>query len=235
MSDEPDDSVILERIAKCLELSKCAEKGEAAAALAAAQRLMEKYNISAERIKIADIKESRIESKVIKNPSLWEAMLTSVISNAFHCTSIFFTHGYTRGEWGFIGRKDASEVAAYAFSVLYRSLLRARRKHVSTLTRCSMRTKVKRGDVFCMAWVEAIRKKVGKFSGNDADRKLLDTFMEDKYSPGDLSPSNRLSGGIGQNDRRSYFEGLQAGNTVELYHGVPGYGSTDKQIESIRR
>lgn len=53
---------IIERVRKCLELSKCADEGEAAA-----RRLMDRHGITEQALEIASIGESRAKSGALQH------------------------------------------------------------------------------------------------------------------------------------------------------------------------
>lgn len=59
-----DMQTIIDKISKCLALSKSANEHEAAIALRQAQALMQKYKISEKQILISDIKERIIQTKL---------------------------------------------------------------------------------------------------------------------------------------------------------------------------
>lgn len=122
------DNAILDRIAKCLALHKGASGGEAAAALAAAQRLMKLHGISENAVRYADVKETFASSSVKVTPSQWESFLAAVVADAFCCKSMFQPTRISSANWIFIGGKVESQIAAYTFSTLLFRLKSARRK-----------------------------------------------------------------------------------------------------------
>lgn len=230
-NDSPQDSTVLDRIAKCLALHKNADGGEAAAALAAAQRLMEVHGISEEAVKYADVKEARAQATVKVKPAIWESFLTEVVADAFRCKSLFLSTGFFKAEWTFIGGKTESQIAAYVFSTLLTRLKRARRAHLASMRRIQRRI-TERGDIFCVAWVATVRNKVGEFAGTKEDEERLDAYIEQKYSPATLESKNRLQGDLRPEDAKSYFAGVVAGQDVELHHGVTGEAPRDKLLAS---
>src|SRR3546814_17733487 len=64
---------VLNKIQKCLALSKSAEPHEAAAAMRQAQKLMDKYNIDNSTVELAEIGELRLVSRVsVSSVKPWE-------------------------------------------------------------------------------------------------------------------------------------------------------------------
>lgn len=109
---------IIEKIAKCLALSKSSNENEAASALLRAQKLMAKYDIS-----VADVEDTmgmknkeEIISKKAKHK--WDAAfrrpLAHVIASNFRCKTYL-----TNGNIVFYGFKTDVEIATQAFEFAY--------------------------------------------------------------------------------------------------------------------
>lgn len=81
-----DMQTIIDKISKCLALSKSANEHEAAVALKQAQTLMQKYKISEKQILISDIKERIIQTKTQRTKDI-ERRLKVMIANVFECGS----------------------------------------------------------------------------------------------------------------------------------------------------
>lgn len=79
---------VLDKIKKCLALSKSSNEHEAGQAMKHAQVLMKKYNIN-----IASVEVNMTSVKVNKNPARWILYLASIVSNA---TGTKVIHSHTQ-------------------------------------------------------------------------------------------------------------------------------------------
>ena len=216
-----DMEKIIERIRKCLELSKCADEGEAAAAILAARRLMEKYGITEQAVEVAGIGEVRTKSTAKKKPALWESNLAEVVAVAFDCRCLFVSYLWGSSDRAFVGTKAAAEIAAYSFAVLLRRAKAARSEHLRKLRRYSRAARIRRADVFCYAWVQAVEKKVGAFAAASNVQTAIDAWIERKYHHvAELESNDRIGKEISASDVQSYYAGMEAGADVTLRHGV---------------
>ncbi len=230
-----DMEKIIERIRKCLELSKCAGESEAAAAMLAARRLMDKYGITEQAVEIAAIGESRAQGNVKRKPALWESFLAEVVGKAFGCRSFFAPNEFAfslfqrKGDRVFIGEKASAEIASYAFAVLLRRVKAARKEFVRKLIVCGGRPesrrelKIRRGDLFCYAWVEAVEEKVAAFATLPEGNAAIDAFIKQRYEVSEAKePKNRMAGELNFGDVQALHAGAAAGKDVTLQHGVKG-------------
>jgi hypothetical protein len=169
---QKDNEKIINKIKKCLALSRSANEHEAEAALRQARKLMDAYGVTDLDIEAAEAQEQRSRAGAKKKPANWEAALANRIAAAFGCRLIF-SGGWARpGEWVFVGCGSAPEIAQYAFDVLLRQVKRAREEHIKTkLKRCKAATKTRRADLFCEGWVLSVAGHISAFAGNDAQSK----------------------------------------------------------------
>ncbi len=75
-----EKSRIIDKIKKCLALSRSANEHEAAAALRQAQKLMQQYRIEMSDVDMSDIAESGIAATVARKPARWENNLMGACS-----------------------------------------------------------------------------------------------------------------------------------------------------------
>lgn len=212
-----DLSKVLEKIKKCLALSKSSNEHEAAAALRQAQALMRQHRIEMSDVEMSDIAESTIAASVKRAPPIWENNLMFDIANAFGCDVIFGTHIIGRADWVFIGGASEVEVAKYAADVLTRQVRSARRKYIDErLSRCKTKTKIARADAFCLGWVHAACALLEKYERHPA----IEKYMAQKHSGlTDLTARDRskMAGARGNDDA---YCGYQAGKSAQLHDGV---------------
>lgn len=150
----------LDKIQKCLNLSKSTNPHEAARALSQAYALMKKHNIS-ESVAINDdcLDMGNILNigNVIKLPIHIRALI-DVIEKTFSVKTIQKRQSYT-SEFGtniyksnivFYGNKNDLVIAEYAFSVLVKILKKERKNFYDTLQ--FVKNKKKKADQFCIGW-----------------------------------------------------------------------------------
>lgn len=219
----------LEKIKKCLALSRSSNVHEAAAAMRQAQKLMAQHQLTEETVSFADVLESKVPTSAAELRP-WESSLAGLVAHVFGCEH-FCTQRWVRSggsvlrgkvNFVFIGVGAAAEVASYTYSVLQRQCLRDRLAHVKAQSkRCKPATKTARGDEFAAGWVRGVQQIVGEFAGRDEDQKLVSQYMNTKYanlSVRDLD--DRTKGrNISHNDR---MEGIRAGQQAKLHRGVAG-------------
>lgn len=90
-----DMQTIIDKISKCLALSKSANEHEAAIALRQAQALMQKYKISEKQILISDIKERIIQTKTQRTKDIERRLKVMCIflhKHTTHSYSYYTSH-----------------------------------------------------------------------------------------------------------------------------------------------
>ena len=230
MSMSREEAIL--KIKKCLALSKSGNEHEAAIALRQAQALMLEFQIDPD---LLDIVEANCSSNVKKTPQTWEAMLVSTIAKSMQCRLIFSSgnpfYG-TKAQWTFIGVDPAPEIASYAFDVLYRQVNRARKSFIETsLKRVTVKkNKVRRADLFCEGWVEAVRHLIIginiEVAANTTAR--ITKYMDQTHgSLNSFTPKDRNKGKtINHSDYRA---GQQSGKSAQLNQAMNG----GKQYERL--
>ncbi|MDR2663662.1 MAG: DUF2786 domain-containing protein [Treponema sp.] len=209
-----DIEKIKAKIKKLLMLSSSPNPHEAASALAAAQKLMAEYNVGA--VNRLDITEERAGAIYRENTPRYETLLTSRIAEAFGCRKLYVVGASCT--WRFIGISHRAQIAAYITQILLRRLRTARAEYVKTLNRVRKRyRKTQRADVFCLAWVSEVTRKLPAFAGCDPEeRDSIIDFYQRKYPNTTTMKPGRKESGTG----RDFQKGLLAGNGVQLQHGV---------------
>ena len=214
---------ILEKILKCLALSKSSNEHEAATALYQARKLMEQHNISDTQLLAADVSESCTDAGARRKPADWESHLSVVVSNAFDCISMFSPRLFKKSQWTFIGVGKKPEIAKYAFEVLYRQLKKARSEFIKVhCKRIKTSSKTRRADLFCDAWVYAAYEKVRFIAGNKSDENSITAYLEEKYpNRADLKTQNRnKNNSFRQKDFDAINLGSSAGEKARLDRSI---------------
>jgi len=209
---------LLKKIKKALALAKSANEHEAAAALATARRLMDEYGVDQAELAMVDVGETRAAGSRNETPARWEATLIMAVERALPVKPILRP---TNG-WVFVGLEPAPEIAAYAFTVLFRQLKAARAGYISTqLKRCTVARKRKRADLFCEGWASVVYRKIAALNPEQPLDDLVRQYLERRYSSlVELKPRQPgLDGLIAEHDRQ---RGRDSGRQAELNHGVAG-------------
>lgn len=217
----------LDKIKKCLRLSKSANEHEAAAALRQAQALMREHGLSATDVHLSDVAEHKTRARSSAT-NRWEAMLARTAAEAFGCEWFSIIHHQLLAgldmrrvrDVVFIGIGSSPEIAAYTYDVLQRQCVRARAAHVAKQPRsCKPITKTARGDHFALGWVCAVADLVDQFAGNDTDRLLIEQYLAASYPR--LTPSKPRDRAVGRNVRHDDFRsGVTAGQSAKLDRGL---------------
>lgn len=214
-----DRKKALDKIKKCLRLATSANAHEAGAAMRQAHALMKQHGIGQADVSMADVEEHTAVAGSKKTPAKWEALLANTAARAYACKSIFLAG---LGRWTFVG--ESAEIASYTMTVLLRQIRQARRDFIgSRLKRCQPATKVRRADVFCEAWVHAVREQVMTFA--DADLSAaVELYLSHHYperaslNPRDRNETTRRRAGV--RALTDAMHGILAASDVRLNHGM---------------
>jgi len=221
-------SQAIEKIKKCLRLSKSANEHEAAQALKQAQILMQQFGITDIDVQLSEIKESSL--KVPLSIPIWQHWLFAVCTRTFGVDgyiemAIYASTGKKKAQYRFYGIPPKPELAAYAYEILLRQLRAARQKYMKEeLSRVRLaKNKTYRADKFCEGWVMAASSQVKNFAISESEQQQLQAYREelnlnDKAKPRTVKPSQSVK----QNDDMDLLEGFMKGKDAQLNHGVNG-------------
>jgi hypothetical protein len=178
---------VLDKIRKCLALSKSSNEHEAAAALRQAQKLMELHNVSEVGL-VADIGENRFKSKTsISRPKFWESSLVKLVASAFGCKMYWQPHRTYEGpknyfgEYTLVGPKTQLELAVYTCEVMQRKLVAARTGYLKTLGKNLDRMQLtQHGDGFAKGWVETVASTIHAFATPEPVKAAINLWIADK-------------------------------------------------------
>ena len=216
-----DKEKVMDRIKKCLALSRSANEHEAAMALKQAQLLMGWYDISDDDIELSTIKTTD-GGRCPKNIARWQVRLVSLVATAF---GVVASRHASLGEkmkieykLRFNGPYPRNDLAEYAYQVLLRQLKKARAdymknhlSHVNTQYRKKLRA-----DDFCLGWVSSVAEKVTEFAKSEHEIKLFKKWEAEKKMS-ELKVKTNKS--VSQVDA---IRGQIAGADVEINQAVNG-------------
>ena len=186
---------IIDKICKCLRLAESANSNEAASALRQAVSLMKKYDISDEQVdayevSINQMNETAVNSSSSSKPSYWVLALSNLVADAFDCRVYISRSRQTKPEFIFIGVDNRPEIASYLYTILYRSLGRARANFMKELRLDessvrgaeSVKERRRRANVFAQAWLFRVSNKVKMFKNEEQSiAKPVDEYIKKKY------------------------------------------------------
>jgi Protein of unknown function (DUF2786) len=221
-----DKVTAIDKIKKCLALSRSAEAHEAAAALRQAQKLMAEYQVNDTDIALADISHVARPARTSAVPR-WESTLARLVADSFGCDLVILRNQVWIGsairikaDIAFIGMVCAPEIAGYAWDVLSRQCARDRTAHIAAQNkRIKATTKTARGDVFAIGWVVGIRDKLERFAQPEKSTLLIEQYTarnwpnSQKHTAADRSKNRHIT----NND---HYLGFIAGERAKLDQGI---------------
>lgn len=228
--DAPARKRLLEKVRKLLALAgNNPNEHEAAAALARAQQLMADHGLDDVDVAASAIGDTLASAKIAQRPPVWEHALAALIGDAFGVRPVrssawdraTFTSTY---HWRFFGLEARAEVAAYAYDVLRRQLMKARTAYIATRLRRVKKasTKTARADVFCQGFVEGVARLVRAMAMPATEAAAIDRYIAERFGkPERLEARNRV-GEMRAHHVDDYWSGHASGEDARLHHGVGG-------------
>lgn len=217
---------IIDKIKKCLALSKSSNEHEAQAALRQAQKLMQMHDVSEAEVHASEAEEHRTRAGAISKPSKWENYLAGTVSRAFGCEVILtYNVAGNHGEWAFVGCAPSVEIAKYAFDVMFRKVKRARADYIKgKLKRCGPANRTRRADLFCEGWVLAATRAIEAFKGTPEQLRAIECFKAAKYTNlTDVKATDRNAGrNLSVREEGDHWAGYNDGRDAELNRGIGG-------------
>lgn len=220
-----DNKRHLERIKKLLNLASSSNSNEAASALNKAQALMRKHNVDLDDVALSDIGSTNSTIQGVRPPG-WVLNLLHVIDASFGVKSLIgrevrYNSNKDFGSIEFIGRQPNDEIASYCFDVLYKQLLRDRKRFISRLHKnCKPITKRNRADWYCMGWVSEVESKADTLSASNKDQQAINKWIEHEY--GELSMYSAREAVEDKAATNAFRHGINDGSNVNLHAGVAG-------------
>jgi len=220
---------ILQKIKKCLRLAQSSNPNEAAAAMRQAQKLMEIHGVTSDEVQISDVDSYTAATGAGKTPPAYLAMLANMVASAFGAETIYkagpdFLSYRWVGRFEFYGVNGAGEISGYAFEVLARQLKKHRADYLATLNkRLKRTTKVRRGDLYAEAWINAASRQVTPHSRSEADDAALEIYKQSRFKSGltTMKPRDNTKG-MRHHDEGALAAGYRDGKKVKFHQGVNG-------------
>lgn len=175
----------LNKIQKCLELSKSSNPHEAANALRMATKLMSKYGLSDDDINFVSLGKTMTNETIPKSEDKYITYLMTSIGNIYGVAT--FTHSGFYPEKAkrrasyvlYVGEKAPASLAAYTFDVVYRLMKKARRDYASTLGEYPPSIRKKMTKVFANHWIATVVDSIDIEAISEEKEKLYTKYLEE--------------------------------------------------------
>lgn len=231
----PNKNRIMDKIIRCLALSKSSNEHEAATALRQAHALMEKYNISAKDIELSDIKFKASNTRSAMRPPVYQIALANMIAKLFGCQNYMGNGTGDRSHirvMCFVGLEIHSDIASYSYDTLFRQLKQARQAYIKTeLKRVRLaKNKAARADAFCLGWVVTVRRLVEKLVPLSTDMAPIERAMRQELDLKTTNGVDRVSKSKVRTGTNDFHNGLVAGKDAQLNHGMKTDAHQTKRI-----
>lgn len=224
-----DKSRIMDKIIRCLALSKSSNEHEASTALRQAHLMMSKHGISLDDVKLTDIKFKASGTRSAQRPPSYQISLANMIAKLFGCKN-YMGNGIGKLSYArvmcFVGLEMHSDIASYAYDSLFRQLKQARREYIKTdLSKVRLsKNKVARADAFCLGWVTTVRRLVKELVPLTTDMVLIEHAMSQELSLKETYGLDRVSKNKAANGTNDFHNGRIAGKDAQLHHAMHGEG-----------
>lgn len=224
----------LAKIKKLLNLARrSSNPHEAATALNQAQALMRKHKLSQNDVDLMDItsKASKGAPSHAQSIPRYMTFLGQLICRAMGVNCYYsFCRNYMNGQKQntviFYGPDERPEIAAYAFDVLSRQMVKARRTFIGSLRKnIKPATKTARADQFCEGWTEGAYQAIEPFVVTETEKTLMANFLAKLKKEQDLSDLTPREAKKCRGDQDAAEAGFNEGLKARLNHGVSGKDS----------
>ncbi|MDQ5598654.1 DUF2786 domain-containing protein [Klebsiella pneumoniae] len=221
----------LAKIKKLLNLARRSSNShEAATALNQAQALMRKHKLSQNDIDLMDItsKASKGAPSHAQSIPRYMTFLGQLICRAMGVNCYYsFRRNHMNGQKQntviFYGPDERPEIAAYAFDVLSRQMVKARRTFISSLRKnIKPSTKTARADQFCEGWAKGAYQAIEPFIVTETEETLMANFLAKMKKEQELSDLKPREAKKCRGDQDAAEAGFNEGLKARLNHGVSG-------------
>ena len=215
-----DKQAVLEKIKKCLALSKSANEHEAAQAMKQAQALMKKYEVDVVDVVLLEVSERGSGRKMAVKLAEWQWAVANMISEVFGCKC------YQQGDaMVFYGLGNRAEIASYAFDVVYRQISAARREFLKTCRARKPSNRTYLADQFCNGWMMGAWSVVKEFEMSDDEKAVMADYKRKKHPHMENAvfrdaKTPELDGSAAM--IKAIVKGHTAGEKVQLHHAMNG-------------
>ncbi|QLH61895.1 DUF2786 domain-containing protein [Serratia symbiotica] len=207
---------------------------EAARAVALAQRLMQRHNLTQDMFSLTEVSESVCDSLTsnAERVPAWLNSLATVVCMATGCRSWFGWYVYTsmggnkihRRSLHFYGFSERPEIARYIFTVLQRQLRVATDRHMKSYRsrRILLRTLRCRADQFREGWVSGVWQVLQSFAPSSGETSVLQRWLVQRHRGNALTGLTIREVGSCRGDKMARMVGWLAGRDADVHQGLYG-------------
>lgn len=231
MSAEQDQAArdkILDKIQKCLRLSKSSEPHEAAAAMRQAQAMMAKWSVSDAELLGLEVKSVLVitPSPFKKSTPLHHAHLTHIIRMAFdvHCVKEReMVNGRFVIAYRYFGIGGKPELAGYAHDVIFRAIWSAWNAYRKANPDLAGIRGARMG--FWVGWLTAVKSKIDVFAGSPEEKDLIQKALTSRYGELSKGKSNEM-----KLSARTHGDGHAAAADFSIHRPMTGSKLKQRQL-----
>lgn len=215
---------IIDKVHKCLRLSKSSEPHEAAAALRQAQKFMAAYGITEEDLDGTSYghDERRFPANKTKGVPPYISALVNLIADAFGVRPILGTHFTGKcATWRvrYFGPTHRVQMAAYAHDVIHRACLAAWETYATQHPHLKLRGQAGHKAGFRLGWLASVREKVQAIGFTDDEKLGTDRAMQRVYGRTEMATLGGTKSRLGVN---AYGAGTAAGASFDIHRPMGG-------------
>jgi len=211
-----DRSKILDKIEKCMRLSKSSEPHEAAAALRQAQKMMKMHGISEGELDAHGYANEKVSCPIQAGKAipLHLTVLVNIIQDTFGVISIVERERRVSDlsfAIRYFGRADRVQLACYTHTVVFRAMMGAWAAYLRAHPELRGQRGARTG--FLVGWLQAIKAQIIALAITDDEMTKMMALMESHYGrPLVKGKTNNMSV-----DRNVVAAGRESGTSFTLH------------------
>lgn len=207
---------ILDKIKKCLALSKSSNEHEAAAALRQAQKMMAAHNLTLDEVELGKIVTDTVTSlATTSRVKAWENKLAHGVKSALGIELLWLpATGEAYGKFVFIGPKGDVEVAKFLWTTLARKTYAARAEYAQQYAHRARSERTELADSFAYGYATTVVSKIEKFMRPAHQMERIANYTKSMMSATAAKTQNR------EIRFGAFHDGKQQGESVQLRHGM---------------
>lgn len=215
-----DRAKLIEKIQKCLSLSKSPEPHEAAAALRQAQKLIALHGVTDNELGFASYASEKVDCPVQAGRTLPEylATLCSLMQRAFGVrVTVHREIRVSDPSWcvTYYGKADRVALAAYSHPVVWRAMHSSWAQFQKNNPQLKGVTGARSG--FFIGWIFGVAKCVTDLGLSDEERQELDSYFDNEVGKVAQSATSKV-----KMNTRAVHAGIEASRNFSLHRPIGG-------------
>lgn len=210
-----DRKKVLDKIAKCMRLSKSSEPHEAAAALRQAQKLMEQYGIEEADVDAVGYSSERVAVPIQANQKLPIALanLIAIVRKAFGVRPVVTTEVRVSDRSYvvvYFGPEHRVAMAQYTHTVIFRAMNKAWNEYLAANPHRKGDRGARAG--FQLGWLDAIEKQVMELAMTEVEEAGTELVLKKQFP--ELAKAKVSNVSV---SGRTMNAGTEAGSSFKLH------------------